>query len=122
MSDELTTDQVREIAQSTMDGWLDGYQHPMNLDGSIGDQVQFRQMGDGAWRVDPADGARAQGTLGTFRITVTVERVDLPVGLCGNKADHEPHDVTAGSLAPFHCSADQSARLPYAAERRRSDG
>lgn len=44
----------------------------------------------------------------------------LPEGLCGNKDDHEPHDVVTGSLAPYRCHADQSKRLPYAAERRRS--
>ena len=38
---------------------------------------------------------------------------DLPDGLCGNREDHDPHMVTTGSLAPFRCTADQSARLPY---------
>jgi hypothetical protein len=43
----------------------------------------------------------------------------LPRGLCGNRGDHEPHEVLIGSLAPFFCEADQRKREPYASERRR---
>lgn len=42
----------------------------------------------------------------------------LPVGLCGNRADHEPHRHSSRSLGLFWCSADQEQRLPYAAEKR----
>ncbi len=77
MSDELTTDQVREIAQSVMNEWLAGYHYPMTPDGAFAAEVQLRQMADGSYRADPVDGPRAKGTLGTYRITVTVERVDV---------------------------------------------
>jgi hypothetical protein len=39
--------------------------------------------------------------------------------LCGNRNDHSPHIHDSGSLGRFWCTADQSTRLPYAAERRR---
>lgn len=42
-------------------------------------------------------------------------------GLCGNKADHIPHIHTSLTLGTFRCHADQSKRLPYAAERRRKE-
>lgn len=45
----------------------------------------------------------------------------LPLGLCADKSEHRPHLVSSGSLAPFWCTADQSERLPFAAERRRND-
>lgn len=41
-------------------------------------------------------------------------------GLCASREEHAPHLVTDGSLAPYWCTAKQSERLPYAAERRRS--
>lgn len=43
-----------------------------------------------------------------------------PIGLCGNKEDHQPHLVETGSLAPFWCCADQEQRLPFRLERERS--
>lgn len=45
--------------------------------------------------------------------------LQLPRGLCGYKLNHEGHLVTTGSLAPYWCHADQTKRLPYAAERAR---
>ncbi len=111
-------EQIREIAEGTMAEWLDGYQSVMNEDGRFTLELQFRQMDDGTWRVDDSDGTRANGDRGTYRISVTVERMDRPEGLCGNKADHEPHDVPESTVGPFRCHADQSMRLPYAAERR----
>jgi hypothetical protein len=42
-------------------------------------------------------------------------------GLCANRAEHAPHLVTEGSLAPYWCHADQSRRLPGAAERGKRD-
>lgn len=45
----------------------------------------------------------------------------LPLGLCADKADHAPHRVTTGSLAPFWCTADQKTREPYASEQRRKE-
>lgn len=42
-------------------------------------------------------------------------------GLCGNRADHDPHLHNSTSLGEFWCTADQSTRLPYAAERRRQE-
>lgn len=45
----------------------------------------------------------------------------LPTGLCGNREDHAPHDVRAGGLAPFWCTADQSKREPYASEKARQE-
>lgn len=43
----------------------------------------------------------------------------LRPGLCADKMDHEPHLVTAGSLAPFWCTAVQSDREPWRSEQRR---
>lgn len=42
----------------------------------------------------------------------------LPVGLCADKEDHQPHEHLSPSLGRFWCSADQETRLPWAAERR----
>lgn len=49
----------------------------------------------------------------------------IPTGLCGNREDHQPHIVKKSTLGNrdydgmFYCHADQSQRLPSAAERRR---
>lgn len=45
----------------------------------------------------------------------------LPQGLCGNRAEHEPHRHDSSSLGVFWCTANQMERLPFAAERRRQD-
>ncbi len=74
MSDELTTEQVREIATAVLEQWMSGYHHPGTSVVTL-EQIQLRRMADGSYRADPSDGPRAAGTLGTFRITVTVERV-----------------------------------------------
>lgn len=42
-------------------------------------------------------------------------------GLCGNRKEHEPHRHESGSLGVFWCTADESQRLPFAAERRRQE-
>lgn len=45
--------------------------------------------------------------------------INVPWGLCGNRADHKPHLVTDSAVAPaFFCTARQEDRLPYAAEQR----
>lgn len=43
----------------------------------------------------------------------------LRAGLCADKADHDPHLVVQGSLAPFWCTAIQSDREPWRSEQRR---
>lgn len=43
----------------------------------------------------------------------------LPHGLCGNRDDHEPHVHESATLGTFWCTADQTTRLPFAAEARR---
>ena len=45
----------------------------------------------------------------------------LPQGLCGDREEHEPHRHESGSLGVFWCTADQTQRLPYAAEHRRQE-
>lgn len=67
---KLTEDEVARIAIDVLSEWLPGYVD--RLDGS---QIQFRQIVGGDWAVDPADGIRAKGELGFFRVTVKVERV-----------------------------------------------
>lgn len=39
----------------------------------------------------------------------------LPVGLCGNRADHVPHRIEFVAVAngPMWCHADQSKRVPF---------
>jgi len=51
------------------------------------------------------------------------EQVKPPpsIGLCGNREEHSPHVVVDSTVGPFICSADQSTRLPYAAERARKE-
>lgn len=44
-----------------------------------------------------------------------------PLGLCGKKTVHEPHPHESPTLGEFYCHADQSKRLPYAAEMRRGE-
>jgi hypothetical protein len=46
--------------------------------------------------------------------------MDLPKGLCPDRQDHAPHVQHSETLGNFWCEADESKRLPYAAERRRS--
>ena len=41
-----------------------------------------------------------------------------PDGLCGDRGEHRAHLVTEGSLAPFWCTADQTAREPGRSQRR----
>lgn len=42
----------------------------------------------------------------------------VPVGLCGNKEDHDPHIHESRSLGTYFCHADQSRRLPYCLEEK----
>lgn len=46
----------------------------------------------------------------------------VPDGLCANKDDHEPHEHESPTLGKFWCTANQTSRLPYAAEVRRING
>jgi hypothetical protein len=47
--------------------------------------------------------------------------VGMPQGLCGNREEHRPHRHDSVSLGAFWCTADESQRLPFAAERRRQE-
>jgi len=44
----------------------------------------------------------------------------LPVGLCGDRGDHEPHLLAYAAVAdgPMWCHADQTKRLPFALEKK----
>lgn len=83
------------------------------------DELVRRQVG-------PAEARIVYEGCGTHQVTLQVDtpesdadvRKDLPNGLCADKADHDPHEVLSGSLAPYWCTADQQARLPYAAQGR----
>jgi hypothetical protein len=44
-----------------------------------------------------------------------------PGGLCRVRAEHLPHRVVTGSLAPYWCRADQAEREPARSERRRRE-
>lgn len=44
---------------------------------------------------------------------------NMPNGLCDDRNDHKPHVRTSDTLGTFWCIADQTTRLPYAAEARR---
>lgn len=44
-----------------------------------------------------------------------------PRGLCGNRDEHEAHAHRSAALGVFWCTADQTQRLPYAAEKYRKD-
>jgi hypothetical protein len=46
----------------------------------------------------------------------------IPRGLCGSREDHEPHMHDSTSFGWFFCHADQTKRLPFAMERKRTDG
>lgn len=48
-----------------------------------------------------------------------VEEPESILGLCGNREEHNPHVHQSASLGVFYCHADQSKRLPFAAEKRR---
>lgn len=50
--------------------------------------------------------------------SVREPRQPIPVGLCGNRQDHEPHFHESTGLGPFYCHADQDKRVPYAMERK----
>ena len=43
----------------------------------------------------------------------------VPSGLCANRNDHKPHIHNSNTLGRFWCTADQTTRLPFAAEARR---
>lgn len=53
------------------------------------------------------------------RIAVDPIAKALKNGLCGNRFNHEPHVHESASLGTFWCTAEQPARIPYAAELRR---
>lgn len=69
-----------------------------------------------AWR-DVHDCAQSVLVKLGDRANVT-EVAPTPHGLCGNRADHEPHLYKSTSLGVFYCHADQAKRLPYALERK----
>lgn len=72
-------EEIRQIAEGTMAEWLDGYQtFAYETTGKVTryHQLQFRQMDDGTWSVDDADGIRANGDRGTYWITVRWNGVD----------------------------------------------
>jgi hypothetical protein len=53
---------------------------------------------------------------------MALERGTLRIeGLCGDKADHDPHWVKQAPVAMsgFWCHADQTKRMPYAGEQAR---
>ena len=52
--------------------------------------------------------------------TQVAEDAGMPLGLCGDRDEHAPHLHRSRSLGKFWCTADQEQRLPYAAERERS--
>lgn len=52
--------------------------------------------------------------------TQVAEDAGMPLGLCGDRDEHAPHLHQSRSLGKFWCTADQEQRLPYAAERERS--
>lgn len=64
------------------------------------------------------DAERLAAVIATLRPNAAP--VKLPNGLCGMRSDHKPHDVYGAPIGDYHCSADQSTRLPYAAERLRA--
>lgn len=41
----------------------------------------------------------------------------LPLGLCWNREDHEPHEVNSETLGRYWCHADQHRRLPNYLDR-----
>ena len=63
----------------------------------------------------------AQFVIDMITIGASQPYPEPPVGLCGNRDDHEPHLVESAAVAgggPFWCHADQSKRLPYVLERK----
>lgn len=52
--------------------------------------------------------------------TQVAEDAGMPLGLCGDRDEHESHLHRSRSLGKFWCTADQEQRLPYAAERKRN--
>jgi len=55
--------------------------------------------------------------LGEWFVRLLASAEALPMGLCGNRESHEPHVHDSASLGRFWCCADESKRLPAAAER-----
>ena len=53
-------------------------------------------------------------------MTNKINPKNLPLGLCGNRGDHEPHEHESSTLGAFWCHADQSKREPHNSEYRRS--
>lgn len=71
---------------------------------------------DPAWK---GVSACAQSVIDKLRDPANVTEVDpIPVGLCGNRQDHEPHFHESTGLGLFYCHADQDKRVPFAMERK----
>lgn len=70
--------------------------------------------------VDISDEARESWRVIARAVLASVRepRQPIPVGLCGNREDHEPHFHESTGLGPFYCHADQDKRVPYAMERK----
>lgn len=47
-----------------------------------------------------------------------MKRKGMPVGLCGNKSPHGPHEHRSDSLGLFWCTANQHDREPERSRRR----
>lgn len=88
-------------------------------------QRLFSYIGSGIGQQVPCDraephAAHGQTDAGSASWCPGVEPGMLVQGLCGNREDHAPHyHPSSPSGAPMWCHADQSRRLPHAAEVRR---
>lgn len=69
-------------------------------------------------QISASPGAHIEAMVQAVSIALSAQK-SRPRGLCGVKAEHFPHVVHTGSLAPFFCTADQSQREPGRSERRR---
>jgi hypothetical protein len=85
----------------------------------ISSLVEFERAEREERRTWPERQRRMDEALAALRSPTEVAAVaGMPVGLCGNREDHEPHLHHSRSLGKFWCSADQETRLPYAADRK----
>lgn len=60
-----------------------------------------------------------RGASWTFLTARCGPLMAVPSGLCADRNDHAPHVHESATLGTFWCTADQTTRLPFAAEARR---
>jgi len=126
----LTADELAAMLVACAIEFLTPDRGELVVDNPAAEQIeQIRAVLDNYWKAWPKwqtglqSACRDQFLLGVLeavsKIAFGESEEKLPIGLCGNREDHDPHRHESTSLGVFWCSADQTTRLPFAAGQRK---